>query len=187
MTALRLVGVGGRQRPLLDELRPSVARSLGIDVSISSHVIDPGPAYRPERDQYHSTALLEMLRGIAAEDIVVGVTGVDLFVPILTYVFGEAEMKGHVAIVSYRRLAQPFYGLPDDPPLLLDRLIKEVVHEAGHTLGLTHCHDHLCVMASSHGVEWIDVKTREMCVGCISQRSSLRFASDFGVGARFPL
>ena len=170
MTGVRLVGVGGRQRPLLDQLRPALARILETEVDISPRVLDPGDAYHPERDQYHSTALLEPLRSFRDGDdvVVLGVTGADLFVPILTYVFGEAEMHGHVAIVSYRRLGQSFYGLPDDPALLMDRLIKEAVHETGHTFGLTHCDDHLCVMSSSHGIEWIDVKSQELCEMCFA-------------------
>jgi archaemetzincin len=169
MIGLRLVGVGGRHRPLLDQIKPALSRILEIPVEISSRVLEPAAAYHPERDQYHSTALLEPLRHFSeGDEIVLGVTAADLFVPILTYVFGEAEMNGRVAIVSFRRLTQTFYGLPDEPDVLLDRVIKEAVHEAGHTLGLTHCDDHLCVMSSSHGVEWIDLKSQELCSMCFS-------------------
>ena len=41
---------------------------------------------------------------------------------------------------------------------LRQRLLKEAVHEIGHTLDLTHCDDYHCAMAPSHAVEWIDLK-----------------------------
>jgi archaemetzincin len=61
---------------------------------------------------------------------------------------------------------QEFYGLPADPAVLIDRLIKESVHEVGHTLDLTHCDDYACAMAPSHAVEWIDLKEAMLCPNC---------------------
>ena len=63
-------------------------------------------------------------------------------------------------------LRQEFYGLPSDPELFRRRLIKEAVHELGHTLNLTHCDDYRCVMASAHAVEWIDLKDSVLCEVC---------------------
>ena len=56
--------------------------------------------------------------------------------------------------------------LEADRLLATDRLAKEAVHEAGHVLGLTHCDDYECVMASSHAVEWLDLKTTRLCDSC---------------------
>jgi archaemetzincin len=97
---------------------------------------------------------------------VLGVAAVDLYIPILTFVFGEAQMGGPCAVLSAHRLRQEFYGLPEDKSLLLQRLIKEAVHELGHTLDLTHCDDYSCVMAPSHAVEWIDLKESTLCDRC---------------------
>ena len=97
---------------------------------------------------------------------VLGVTGADLYIPILTFVFGEAQMGGPCAIVSFHRLQQQFYGLPPDPNVLMDRLVKEAVHEVGHTFDLTHCEDYSCAMAASHAVEWIDLKEPTLCSSC---------------------
>jgi archaemetzincin len=47
-----------------------------------------------------------------------------------------------------------------------ERLVKEAVHELGHTFGLRHCDDWRCVMTSSHGVERLDVKSAEFCFLC---------------------
>jgi archaemetzincin len=95
-----------------------------------------------------------------------GVTDLDLYIPVLTFVFGEAQLAGGRAVVSTLRLRQEFYGLPADPELLGERLLKEALHELGHTYGLRHCPDYTCVMSSSNGVERIDLKSAEFCPTC---------------------
>jgi archaemetzincin len=94
---------------------------------------------------------------------------VDLYIPILTFVFGEAQVGGPCAVVSLHRLRQEFYGLPEDREILRYRLVKEAVHEIGHTLDLTHCDDYRCAMAPSHAVEWIDLKDSALCASCQSR------------------
>jgi archaemetzincin len=99
----------------------------------------------------------------------VGITELDLYIPILTFVFGEAQLSGAGALVSYHRLRQEFYGLPPDADVLANRLLIETVHELGHTLSLTHCHDYRCAMAPAHAVEWIDIKDSGFCEDCLSR------------------
>ena len=84
------------------------------------------------------------------------------------------------SLVSLHRLRDDFYGLPPNERALLDRLAKEAVHEVGHTLGLRHCFDWRCVMASSHNVERIDSKEREFCSDCLRKASLLEPASQRG-------
>ena len=91
----------------------------------------------------------------------------DLFIPVLTYVFGEAKLDGRAAVVSSFRLDNQIYGLPRDPELLLDRLRKEALHELGHTYNLVHCRRHPCVMMSSTYVEDIDQKSNRFCRHCL--------------------
>ena len=81
-------------------------------------------------------------------------------------------MGGPCAVVSVHRLRQEFYGLDRDDALLSQRLLKESVHELGHTLDLRHCQDYRCVMASSHSVEWIDLRESTLCDSCRSQVES---------------
>ncbi len=101
-----------------------------------------------------------------------GVTSLDLYIPTLTFVFGEAQLHGPCALVSMHRLRQEFYGLPADPRLAAERLLKEAVHELGHTLGLRHCDDYRCAMAPSHAVEWIDLKSPRLCPACQARAAS---------------
>src|SRR5262249_11409644 len=97
---------------------------------------------------------------------ILAVTSLDLFVPVLTFVFGEAQLAGACAVVSLHRLREEVYGLPPNPGLLEERLLKEAVHELGHTYGLRHCEDWRCVMTSSHAVEFLDVKSNDLCRRC---------------------
>ena len=97
---------------------------------------------------------------------VLGITAQDLFVPVLTFVFGEAQLEGHCTVVSMHRLREEFYGLPPRDDLMRERLVKEAVHELGHTHGLRHCQDWRCVMSSSHGVERLDIKGADFCLPC---------------------
>jgi hypothetical protein len=70
------------------------------------------------------------------------VTERDLFIPVLTFVFGHAQLGGRVAVISLARLRQEFYGLPRIASLFFSSaLLKEALHEAGHTFGLVHCPD----------------------------------------------
>jgi len=127
----------------------------------------PARAFNASRQQYSST---EILAGLAAraqlETRLLAVTPADLYVPVLTFVFGEAQLEGNCAVVSTWRLRQEFYGLPQDARLAGQRLLKEAVHELGHTFRLMHCEDFQCVMAPSHAVEWIDLKGHSFCAAC---------------------
>ena len=152
---------------LLEHLAASLARTFRTACRIRPERIDVSSAVDKARQQYYSTAILQQLEGAASGGVrVLGVTTCDLYVPVLTFVFGEAQLEGDCAVVSTARLHEEFYGLPSSEALLRERLLKEAAHELGHTFGLRHCNDWRCVMASSHGVERLDVKTAEFCPSC---------------------
>jgi len=168
--------------PVDDKLLSSVVNPLsmifGIPVIIdNTNHLDPAFAFDFSRNQYNSTALIAALvtlqvrqtrsaTSASSSDKVLGITSVDLFVPVLTFVFGEAQLDGNTAIVSTYRLDESIYGFPPNPRLTQERLLKESLHELGHTFGLIHCPDYLCVMHSSTSVEEIDVKTARFCLKC---------------------
>jgi archaemetzincin len=166
---IQVVAVGGGVNPdRLDALASDLARTFGVSCRVRDGVVDAAFARDAERGQYHSTAILQRLGELTVDPgvRVLGVTAHDLFVPIFTFVFGEAQLEGHCAVVSCYRLAEEHYGLPADEGKLRERLVKEALHELGHTFGLHHCEDWQCVMASSHGVERLDVKGAEFCGEC---------------------
>jgi len=175
MNLVHLLPVGGVDHSLLCDLQAAIAQSLHVPCEIESTELDPQPCYHAERQQYHSSEILQRMQALArsASSHLLGITGVDLYVPILKYVFGEAQLGGPCAVVSFYRLRQEFYGLDRDDTLLLQRLHKESIHELGHTLDLRHCQDYRCAMASAHAVEWIDLRESALCDSCRS-RAELR-------------
>ncbi len=139
-----------------------------FDVIIENLPVDYDSTFNQERNQYNSTALIHCLLNHYPDKgaKVLGVTSLDLHIPILTFVFGEAQLDGTVAVVSSYRLKPEFYGLPHDDALLAERLVKESFHELGHTFGLVHCPYYECVMHSSTYVEEIDLKRPAFCPEC---------------------
>jgi archaemetzincin len=171
MKRLQIISIGELDGVVLEGIAVELANHFGIPCEVMPQTIDPHFAFHGERRQYHSSKLLGELQKFAVPNTwrILGVAGVDLYIPILTFVFGEAQMGGPASIVSYYRLRQEFYGLPGDGDLLRQRLLKESVHELGHTLDLTHCDDYRCAMASSHSVELIDLKENAFCSPCAEQ------------------
>ncbi|GJQ21196.1 MAG: peptidase [Bacteroidia bacterium] len=159
--------------PLQPETLATLARGIVERFQIAvltdgSKSIDPAPAYDASRNQYDSSLLLSILLRLhsAQNGKILAVTEVDLYIPVLTFVFGEAQLDGKAAIVSVRRLDERFYGLPEKSSLLEDRLLKEAIHELGHTFGLLHCRRFECVMHASTAVEEIDLKSSSFCPEC---------------------
>jgi archaemetzincin len=168
MKHLCLLPIGNFGGQLLQELGAAMGKVFRVPFLALPQVLDPEAAFHAERQQYHSSEILAAMQAFNTSGRwrVLGVTAVDLYIPILTFVFGEAQIGGPCALVSSYRLRQEFYGLPADAHLLRARLLKEAVHEIGHTLELTHCHDYRCAMAASHAVEWIDIKDAWLCPQC---------------------
>jgi len=167
MRLLQLIPIGDVDPTLLEHLRSRLVEQFRARCTIADPLPTPAYALHAERGQYHSSDILtRMTPHVGDAWRVLGVTSVDLYIPILTFVFGEAQMGGPCAVVSAHRLHDEFYGLPPNADMLKKRLLKEAVHELGHTLHLTHCRDYYCVMASSHSVEWIDLKEHQFCTNC---------------------
>ena len=168
MKRIQLLPMGSVEPELLSDLAAGLAREFLIPCEILTAVGEPSFAYNVTRHQHSST---EILASLALRDTpdtwrLLGVTSLDLYIPILTFVFGEAQMGGNSAVISLHRLRDEFYGLPPNILQLRERLLKEAVHELGHTLTLSHCEDYQCVMSPSHGIEWVDLKSSRFCANC---------------------
>lgn len=178
MNLVHLLPVGTIETRLLEQLRTAIPQCLPVRCEILPGNLDPGPAYHSERQQFHSSELLQRLRVFVRPHDwrLLAVADIDLYIPILKYVFGEAQLGGPCALVSVYRLRQEFYGLDRDDELLSQRLLKESIHELGHTLDLHHCDHYRCVMASSHAVEWIDLRETHLCEACQAELEANGFA-----------
>jgi archaemetzincin len=166
-----LVPIGFSTENQLMRLRILLEARFHVKVDISQNELDPLPFFDSNRNQYNSSEIVRQLEKDFPEEAskVLGITGLDLFIPILTFVFGEARLHGRCAVVSSFRLDNRFYGLPGNPKLLQERLFKEAIHELGHTYGLIHCHSPECIMKSSTYVEEIDFKSDRFCDKCLDK------------------
>ena len=152
----------------LEKLEGFLSETFQLKTKRRELKINLKDAFDSNRNQYNSSLILRQLIMKPPQDAekILAVLDVDLFIPILTFLFGEAQLKGIGAVVSTHRLHNRFYGLPEDTKLTTERLLKEAVHELGHTFGLIHCLQPRCVMNSSTYVENIDLKPAEFCPSC---------------------
>jgi archaemetzincin len=165
---LYLVALGPVDPKLLRLLRTCIANHF----SLPARILDPKPlpphTYHVMRNQYHSTQLLEyLLKDEYTEPFrVLGVTAVDLYIPIFTFVFGEAQLDGRAALISIFRPGGGADGVRPPRALFLDRLTKLGAHELGHTFGLGHCQEEGCLMGFAANLEKLDQKNLTLCKYC---------------------
>ncbi len=156
---------------ILEELTFNLNSKLEIfTAEISKYTIEvPTESYNPIRNQFYSPIILNKICRETMgypHDRILGVTDIDLYVEGLNFIFGEAQFNGKCAIISLTRLRPEFYGEPPDPALFQERVLKEAVHELGHTLGLRHCTNRKCVMYFSNSIWDTDAKTYQYCNKC---------------------
>lgn len=153
---------------LLLNISNTLKEVFGFPVAILEHNFPLSETEDPFRNQYNSTLILSQLIRYAPEESckILGITSLDLFAPVLSYVFGSARLNGNTAIVSTYRLRDELYNLPGNPERLRDRLEKVAIHELGHTFGLVHCRSPRCVMFSTTYAEEIDFKLKNFCKVC---------------------
>jgi len=165
---IALVYVNGYVPSWSADLVADVSSAFAAPVIPGEVTLDLAQAFAPERRQSHATLLLAALIRQRPDNasMIVGLTAVDLFIPVLTFVFGQAQLGGPGAVVSTYRLRNTFYGLPADDRLLRERARKEAVHELGHVHGLVHCPDYRCVMAASTNIGEVDLKGPTFCTVC---------------------
>ncbi len=131
--------------------------------------------YDPSRRQYNASLLLRKLIEHTYKKQyfrTLGIIDKDIFSRFLNFVFGVAIIpKKHflkgpgVALISIARLRELFYRRPENETLFELRILKEAVHELGHTLSLAHCNNN-CVMQFSNCLADTDEKPAEYCQFC---------------------
>ncbi len=167
MWRLAIRAVGTVEARIISSLEGALTARYHAPVHVLAPIEEPD-AFDPNRRQYSSVALLKALMAHSAppDAKVLGISERDLFIPMLTFVFGQAQMDGRYALVSTARLRQEFYGLPGAEALLHQRLMKEACHELGHTFALAHCSNAGCPMSLSTTIRHVDLKSTEYCEAC---------------------
>ncbi len=165
---ITILSFGIFEQELLKNLAFAIQAEFGYPVNIQEAHLDISEFYDPARRQYNGNALLKIIDTSTISDSIkiVGLFQVDLFIPILTFIFGQAFLDGRSAIASVYRLCNERYGMNQNNPLLMERIEKELIHELGHTFGLLHCDNPICVMRSSTYLEDVDQKRKNLCQSC---------------------
>ena len=154
----------------LSSLHPihlEINRIFGFQTIEQPLIEDLNFAFDPTRKQHYSTKILEKLADLMPPEgvKVIAITDVDLFIPILTYVFGEAQLGGKTCIISTYRLKESYHSI-DSRQIYRHRMVKEAIHELGHTFNLRHCKDHKCIMHYCRDIDDVDCKTEQLCRYC---------------------
>lgn len=168
MKSVCVVALGTIDDAILSAIEQGLAGAYGVSVQRLPAMEEPEYAFDAQRNQYSSAHILRRLLTRTPADALamLAITRRDLFIPMLSFVLGQAQLSGPAAVVSLARLRQEFYGLPPDPQLVLERAVKEAVHEVGHSFGLTHCANNQCPMSLSNTVLHVDIKGPTLCDNC---------------------
>jgi archaemetzincin len=176
--AIVLKPMGMVDATVVNKLLEPIRTAFGREVRIGQALPEPTyaeniqlrfiPGSGTDHVQFLVTAMLNELKRSRTreEERTLGVTEQDLFIPELNFVFGMADPDGGVAIISLTRLRPEFYGQAPNEDLLLERAVKEALHELGHTFGLQHCDNPDCVMHFSQTIKDTDKKRAWFCGGC---------------------
>jgi archaemetzincin len=157
---IAVVVIGDASHAPLEALEPILRETFGVGIVELSPLALPSSSWNAPRRQYLSTKLLDVLASVKKREWerLLGIADVDLYVPELNFVFGEADPRRGVAVFSTARLRAGA-----DDALLLRRAATEAVHELGHTYGLSHCSDPTCVMWFSNTLSESDRKGTRFC------------------------
>jgi len=168
LQTITLLSFGFPQHDFLEQIAKAVHLEFGYPVNLREGRLDLGEYYDSARRQYNGNTLLKFVDSQHFPDTfkTLGIFNVDLFIPILTFIFGQAFLNGNSGIASFYRLDNERYGMPPNDLQFLERAKKEVIHELGHTLGLIHCLNPICVMRSSTYPEDVDQKKLHLCHNC---------------------
>lgn len=168
MNLLTCALFGDVQKEYVGSVEAAVHDEFGFTPGPRLSVPLPSGSFDRHRNQHNSELMLRALLAMKPRtgDRLLGITDMDLFIPMMSFVFGQAQLGGNVAMVSLARLRQDFYGFPPDPRLAEQRLVIEALHEIGHTCGLTHCLDRSCPMSLSTSLRYLDAKGTSLCPAC---------------------
>ncbi len=159
--------IGSTDEELIETIGRAIKAIYGFRTEVLPLLDDVGFAFDENRKQHHSTPILEKLAAAAPPRSlkVLAITREDLFIPILTHVYGEAQLGGKAGIISTHRLNEGISRAAGED-LFRSRVAKEAIHELGHTFRLLHCKDKTCIMNYCRGIRDVDRKSDQLCRYC---------------------
>jgi archaemetzincin len=165
---LAWIGERAADTRLLERVGDHLASAFARPVIVTLAGAPPAETLDARRRQRSSTRILRWLleHPPGKAEKLLGISDADLFIPVLTFVFGEAQVGGSTGVVSLARLGATFDGRAAPPALVESRLLKECLHELGHTYGLVHCIRPVCVMSRSNTILDVDGKHAAFCRDC---------------------
>lgn len=168
MNGICLIEIGPVEPGITAAVAEHITATLDTPADVLPPLAVPAAAWDARRRQFAAVEMLRALASVCPPNAwrLLALTECDLFIPVLSFVFGQAQLDGRLAIVSLARLRQEFYGLAPHRPMLIARTLTEAIHELGHTFGLVHCVDPGCAMSLAVDVRHVDRK-RNLCRGCL--------------------
>jgi len=168
MPKLTIIQLGKIAENILTSVTSELRETFDLATETTQPIEVPKEICNFIRRQYPAPVVLkfisEKFHGRA-----LGITNEDLYAEDLNFVFGQAYSPGNAALISILRLNPTFYKQKSNEDLLIERAVKEAVHEVGHMIGLRHCPDMTCVMSFSNTVGDVDRKAKNLCVACQKQ------------------
>lgn len=160
--------IGQVDDSVLTPLVPLISQTFNRNVIIHKHLPVPKYAYNPTREQYHSAAILKRVESMMKSEwgAALGLADVDLFVPEVPFVFGEADRSTRSAVISLSRLRSEIGSPESKHEMLQKRLTSEIIHQMGLLRGLAHCPNNRCVMFLSTTIQDTDKKGVQFCANC---------------------
>lgn len=170
MRSIVIVPFGEVPKTLLDFLKEELGFRFGTEVRLADTEPIPEGAFDRHRNQYRSSLFLRRLEDERQDadrqetERRIGIVDADLYNPESDGVLGEADPVDRVAVVSVAGFHPASEVLPEEDPRFRVRVLKEAVHELGHTYQLDHCDNSKCVMYSSNVLNDLDQKSADFCM-----------------------
>jgi archaemetzincin len=160
-THLEIIPMGRVDTMAVNVVAANLQAILGLNTRIQPTLPEPAYAFLPRRDQYEAGKILQQVASIVGGGTFrLGVVNVDIYTPILTFIYGESQLGGSASLISTYRIQSP------DAQKAYNRAAKIGVHEVGHLLGIVHCRAPDCLMGFSNNLERLDSLPLKFCQAC---------------------
>lgn len=182
---INIIPLSNINKDILEYLQDNLGKIFKKETRVLYRISIPDYSYDQSIKQHNAESILNHLNKKLSlkniRDINIAVLDLDIFVPRLNFVFGMAVNFPRICLISTARLNPLFYSdlkssprgksrliyiSKEDRKIFNERILKEAVHEIGHTLGLWHCPDYKCVMYFSNTLLDTDKKSNNFCTNC---------------------